>query len=180
MSRGKSFLFCVLALLVSVTACATKPIEDPSGLTVYLVRHAEKLKGVPDPDLSADGKLRAQQLVEVLADADIRKVYSTDYLRTRRTAAPIAHKLGLELILYDPRKLEEFAETLKQEEGAVLVVGHSNTTPNLAAFLGGEGGTPIYEPTEYDRLYVIKVGADGTISSRIDRYGARYKAEGAE
>jgi len=54
--------------------------------------------------------------------------------------------------LYDPRDLEGFAKRLLAENGHILVVGHSNTTPPLSALLGGPEGEPIVEATEYDRL----------------------------
>jgi 2,3-bisphosphoglycerate-dependent phosphoglycerate mutase len=53
-----------------------------------------------------------------------------------------------------------------------LVVGHSNTTGALAGHLGGDPGPAIDDATEFDRLYVISITEDGTVSSRIERYGA--------
>ena len=57
---------------------------------------------------------------------------------------------------------------------SVLVVGHSNTTPQLAELLGAEPGDPIVEKTEYDRLYVINLDTgEGT----IQRFGAPSQTE---
>ena len=41
---------------------------------------------------------------------------------------------------------------------------HSDTTPALVELLGGEPGAPIESP-EYDRLYIVSIGADGAIST---------------
>ena len=57
--------------------------------TIYLVRHAEKAKG-KDPVLTAQGKQRAENLAQMLQDAGVTRVYSTDYRRTQQTAAPSA------------------------------------------------------------------------------------------
>jgi len=57
--------------------------------------------------------------------------------------------------------------------GTHLVVGHSNTTPPLTELLGGEGGEPIVEATEYDRLYRVDITKDGSASSKLMRFGAR-------
>lgn len=144
------FMFA-LAALSFLSACASGPIPttDPA---IFLVRHAEKQKG-SDPALTDAGAARADRIAAQLEKAGIEKIYSTDYTRTRDTAAPLAEKLGLEIILYDPRDLPGFADHLNSENLTVLVVGHSNTTPSLVTLLGGEA-TPIPE-SEYDRLYCL-------------------------
>ena len=91
--------------------------------------------------------------------------------RTRSTAAPLAEALGLKVRLYDPRDLEAFARRLKEEGGRHLVVGHSNTTPELVGLLGGEPGTAIDEAVEYGRLYVVVIDAGGRAGSMLLRYG---------
>ena len=95
-------------------------------------------------------------------------------LRGRRTgrAAPLAARTGIEVTLYDPRDLAAFADELIATPGRHLVVGHSNTTPQLAEALGGEPGSEINEASEYDRLYVITLSGSG-VSSEIRRYGVR-------
>ena len=80
-------------------------------------------------------------------------------------------QLGITVELYDPRDLPAIAAQLKADGGAHLVVGHSNTTGELAELLGGDGGTPIVEANEYNRLYIVTVGPDGNVDSRLLRYG---------
>jgi phosphohistidine phosphatase SixA len=140
-------------------------------LTVFLVRHAEKMPG-DDPVLTPDGAMRADALADMLIDAKIERIHSSDYKRTRLTAAPLAARLDVAVDLYDPRDLPGMAAALKAAGGRHLVVGHSNTTGELTALLGGDGGTPIVEATEYDRLYVVTVGANGDTSSTLLRFGA--------
>ncbi len=131
-----------------------------SASTIYLVRHAEKMNdGSKDPELTAQGKQRAENLAAMLSMAEISRVYSTDYQRTQLTAKPLADFLGIPVTSYDPRKLSEFAEQLKQFDGNALVVGHSNTTPMLSFLLSGQ---PVFNLDETDFDYVFEVNvADG-------------------
>ena len=164
--------------LTACTADLSSPVVEPSTSehVIYLVRHAEKQAG-DNPALTAEGAARAETLAGLLDDAGLTRIYSTDYKRTLETAAPIAERTGLTVELYDPRDLPGFAGSLTATPGIYLVVGHSNTTPQLTEALGGDGGTPIYEPSEYDRLYVVEVSTDGSVESRIDRFGVRFEGE---
>jgi len=105
------------------------------------------------------------------APEDITNIHSSDTKRTRDTAAPLAKRLGLEVEIYDPRDLPAMATKLKAASGRHLVVGHSNTTPQLTELLGGDGGTPIVEATEYDRLYIVTTDDGGPVKSYLTRYG---------
>ena len=160
----------VLVLAIAMTGCSTgsKP------LTVFLVRHAEDLDAGDDPILTAAGIRRARALAGNLADAGIDRIHSSDYNRTRATAAPAAARWNLEVELYDPGNLPALAAELVGAGGRHLVVGHSNTTPALVGLLGGDPGPEIDEATEYDRLYIVTVGADGGVGTVRMRYGSRY------
>lgn len=156
-----------------VASCQTPTDTPASADVIYLVRHAEKAPG-PDPDLTNAGVERADLLAELLAellgDTDIAAVYATDYKRTRQTALPTARAFRVPILYYDPGDLQAFADQLKGETGRLLVVGHSNTTPQLVAALGGDPGTPIVEATEYDRLYVLTRNGEGFVTE-LRRYG---------
>lgn len=145
-------------------------VKQPA-LEVFLVRHAEKTKDADDPALTEAGEQRAELLADLLIDANITHIHSSDYKRTRDTAQPLAARLGLPVALYDPRDLPAMAAKLKAEGGKHLVVGHSNTTPPLTELLGGQGGTPIVEATEYNRLYFVTIGTNGQVSTTLLRFG---------
>jgi broad specificity phosphatase PhoE len=125
----------------------------------------------PDPVLAVEGRARAGALVHVLAEAGVMRVLSTDFNRTRETAAPLAEALGVEVEIYDHRTLESLATRLKETPGRYVVVGHSNTTPRMVELLGGEPGAPIDEGYEFDRLYQVVVDADGDVTTTLLRYG---------
>ncbi len=164
-----SLLAALAVVSVSFAAPPLRAQEAPA--VVYLVRHAEKADDSRDPALSAEGVERAHLLARVLADAGITRIISSDFQRTRDTAAPLADRLGLTVEIYDPRALDQVAQDLRDAGGRVLVSGHSNTTPQLVELLGGQPGTPIRDADEYDRLYVLTLGTDGT-STVLLRYGA--------
>ena len=141
-------------------------------VVIYLVRHAEKASGGKDPELTEAGRARAQALAYTLGDAGIDAIHSTDFKRTRGTAAPLAERLGLELRIYDWDAMAALAAAMQCAGGRHLVVGHSDTTPELVGLLGGESGPPIDEPSEYDRLYVVTSGPGGAVTTVLLRYGA--------
>ena len=83
-----------------------------SASEVVLIRHAESVwnaegrwQGQEDPPLSARGLAQADSLVESLRGAGVLRIVTSDLLRARATAAPLARALGLEPIA-DPRLRE--------------------------------------------------------------------------
>jgi len=147
----------LLILLITVvigSACAAQP---DSNYTLYLVRHAEKkADGGKDPELTDAGIYRSRQLAKWLQDKDIREIWSSDYQRTRDTAEPLVSSLGLKLNLYDPGDLPTFAGELLGDRKSALIVGHSNTTPDLTRLLC-QCDISDMDESEYDQLFVVSV-----------------------
>lgn len=161
-------------------AGGSPPAADAAAV-VYLARHGETEGDDPVGRwLSAAGWARAEALADELAGAGIGTIYTTDYRRTRETAAPLAERLGLEPVVYDPNDLAGFAarvrEALGEAGGTVLVMGHSNTTNELVAFLGGEPGAPIAED-EHDRLYRVELPSGRTEVFRFGSPAAEPEAD---
>ncbi len=171
--RSDVFTFASRVVLFLLLALVVPPEAEAQGETtvVYLVRHAEKVDDSADPPLSPEGEARAMLLAMMLSDAGITRVMSSDYIRTRRTAQPVAGSLGLSVEIYDPRDLPGLVEMIQKYPGRYLISGHSNTTPAMVELLGGDPGEPIREADEYDRLYVVTLDDDGT-STVLLRYGA--------
>jgi phosphohistidine phosphatase SixA len=154
---------------------------------IFLVRHAERADDAPsegagamdpdmaqDPPLSEAGKDRARLLAEMLRDAGITRIYSTNYRRTLETAEPLARTLGaMEIQIYDGSDLPTLATSLSGTPGRHLVVGHSNTTPELVQLLGGDPG-PAIEALEYDRLYVV-IPEEGEARTVLLRFGQPFQ-----
>jgi broad specificity phosphatase PhoE len=130
---------------------------------VFVVRHAEKASNASEPSvpLSEAGKARAQKLASLLKDAGITAVYSTDYVRTRTTAEPLAQALHEPLRIYSAKNAEgrpdaaSLLETLRQSpQAVVLVVGHSDTVPVLLSALGVRQKIKLGDQ-EYDNLFIV-------------------------
>ncbi|RPE81172.1 SixA phosphatase family protein [Vulcaniibacterium tengchongense] len=159
------------ALALAATGCATAARPEAvdaaaaaPATTFVLVRHAEKARdGSDDPPLTEAGHARAARLARWLERAPLRAVYATDYRRTRQTAAPAAQRHRLPVLGYDAKRPPgEFAAELRRAHagGTVLVVGHSNTVPALAAALCRCEVAPMSE-AEYGRRLRVRVAADG-------------------
>ena len=148
--------------------------NDFKPTTVFLVRHAERADTPrEDPPLLEAGVTRSQQLARVLAKAGIKAIYTSQYLRTKQTAEPIAKQLGIEAAAVEikmsasnPRQpssesINEIVEKIYQRAGEnALVIGHNNTTPEVIKALGGDMVPTIDEKT-FDDLFVVTVFAKG-------------------
>ena len=150
------------------------PALEHKPLVVFIVRHGEKADLGKDPELSAAGRKRATVLARILRSAKIEHVHSSDFIRTKDTAVPTATEYGLDVELYDRRDLPALVEKLRRTGGRHLVVGHSVTTLPMVELLGGEPSSTIIEESEFDRLYIVMAGSDGTASSVMMRYGKAY------
>jgi broad specificity phosphatase PhoE len=171
MKRSRAVVLALAALLpITTTAVAQAPA------TIILVRHAEKggEAGDRDPELTEAGRNRAQALARMLGDAGITTIYSTPFLRTRNTAAPLASRLGIEVTVTPITRTftEDMAATLRIHMGeTVLVVGHSNTVPQLITALG-VGPMDDLRDDEYSWLFVVTLEPGGEASLVKLRYGS--------
>lgn len=139
---------CVLLFL----ACNCQAQDN----TWYFIRHFEKQQG-NDPHLTELGQHSAQTLIAVLKGKTLNKIYSTQYNRTIESVTPLAVQRGLQVTLYDPTKLEFLADKIK-DENHILIVGHSNTTPQLIRLMGAE----VADLTEadYGQLFTLNKSQD--------------------
>lgn len=161
-----ALLFSFIALAQSNEVGTTSAHHVGADKVFYLVRHTEKLEG-EDPGLTAQGQLRAVRLAKVLSSTTLAKVYTTDYKRTRETALAVSHAQQAKPTLYDPRDLKAVADKLLNEQGHILVVGHSNTTTDLVEMLGGDKQSKIDDKTEFDRLYIVTVDSNNRMVSTV-------------
>ena len=145
---------------------------NDASMTFVIVRHAEKVAdGSKDPPLTEAGRARAQALAQRLSSVPVIAVYTTPLQRTRQTATPTAQEHGLPLITYDAKlPAADFATRLRQRHAGqtVLVVGHSNTVPDIASALCSCEVAPMSE-AEYDRLMTVRVDGSGRASFEVGR-----------
>ncbi|GAA4458421.1 hypothetical protein GCM10023189_30650 [Nibrella saemangeumensis] len=133
---------------LSLTGCSTT--------TVYIVRHAERANDSDTTSLSAAGHQRAQTLANRLASSGIDSIFTTPYLRTRQTAAPLAQRLSIEPATYPTQPTQTVVDRLKRiRSKEVLVVGHSNTVLEIVRGLGAQPVKTKIEHNEFSNLFVV-------------------------
>ncbi len=157
--------------------------ESQATTTIIFVRHAEQTDhAADDPPLSVAGKQRVAELTRQLVDADvvagIDAIYATAYKRSTETAAPLSERLDLPINIYDANDTESVLETiLKNHKGKIiLVVGHSDTVPELIANLGASKKVPPIARDEFDNIYIISIPWFGKTKTIRLRYGEPYNA----
>lgn len=173
------FVMIVIAvcLVVSQYTAIAFAQEGPPALIV-LVRHGDTSPDVPgDRPLNAQGMKRANDLAAALSHVRLTAIVTTQLRRTRETAQPAASKfkLAAEIVPYRGGALEPHinavtAAVRRHPDGAVLVVGHTNTLPPLIQALGGPQVPRICETT-FDNLFVL-VSTPAGARLVHGRYGA--------
>jgi len=148
----------LLGALALLAACATTSAPPPAGPNVYVVRHLHTPAGERDPDLLPEGRRVALLLANWFGDDRPAAIYVSDYKRTRQTAAPLAARLGLTPIVYDPGDTPGLIARVRAGPRPALIVGHSNTVPDIVAALGGERPGPLVHEDFGD---IWRVGPDG-------------------
>lgn len=150
-----------------------KEYISDSTTTVILSRHAETTCVGSDPNLSTAGQERAAELDRVLHNTAIKAVYSTNFNRTKETAAAIATSNSVTTQIYDANKLSQFADLILNQyhNQVVYVAGHSNTTNVLLNQLIGSNKYGTIPDSEFDNLYIVSVSAKGNARVVHLKYG---------
>ena len=150
----------------------------PTATTVFVVRHAERASATDsDSPLNDAGRERARALAGALGAAGVDAIYTSQFVRTRDTAAPLAERLGVEITIHQVSNAEassrEIARRVLAENpgGTVLIVGHSNTVPLIVEALGGDHVGPL-DDSDYDNLFVVVVHPSGEVGTTRARFGA--------
>lgn len=171
-------VFVIGACATTGTRSSAAPVTA-TATTVVVVRHAEKSTDDPrDPTLSSEGQERARALMSVLKNAGVTAIYTTQYKRTRETAEPFAQQSGISILErpINAANSATYARDLAQEiltksaGKGVLVVGHSNTVPEIVKALSGSTVPAITDP-EYDHIFIVVVPASGSPRLMQLRFG---------
>ena len=180
--KRRSLILLTLLAVFCQTALAQ---EDFKPITVFVVRHVEK-ENEPkqDPPLTKEGVARSQELARVLASANIKAIYTSQFARTKLTAEPLATKTGLtvtpltlkpnlsNLKLIAEESTNELISKILQRPGeSVLVIGHSNWIPDVIKMLGGDT-VPTIDEQKFDDLFIVTVYAKGKAKVVQLKYGA--------
>ncbi len=197
---------CVVAIVIIFYFCCFNTVT-----TVLLVRHAEKAETPPEnPPLKSEGHSRAEELIGVADDTGVGAIYATEFCRTTQTAQPLALSLNLpvniqrntipgdqlarcnpsitatlNLLDADIDTVPEIVDHLfsNHRGKVILIVGHSNTVPQIVEELGAPSLCPDYFPLssgscsipdeEFDNLFVLTIPRFfGTVKIVKAKYGA--------
>jgi len=182
----KTITLLILMVFATAMYCAPAVAQDEfKPISVFLIRHAEReQEPKQDPPLSKEGIARSQALARLLGSAGIKAILTSQYTRTKQTAEPLATKLGLTVTPFtlkinpsNPRQIaaESTAEVtnkiLERSGESVLVIGHSNSIPDVIKMLGGDV-VPAIDERKFDDLFIVTVYAKGKAKVVQLKYGA--------
>lgn len=182
----KNFTLILLSLF-AVVAILSQPVvaQEFKPITVFLIRHAEREDEPRDnPPLKPAGVARSQELVRLLGGTGIKSIFTSQFTRTKQTAEPLATKLSITPTVFNlktnpsnPRQIAEEStaevvnKILERAGESVLVVGHSNSIPDVIKMLGGDI-VPTIDERKFDNLFVVTVYAKGKARVVQLKYGA--------
>jgi len=160
--RTESRLVSIVA--IALLGLVLLPATSDAQKLVLVVRHAERADGgsssptaQPDPLLSAAGQARAARLAQMLAESGITALYTTEFKRAHDTAKPLADLLKLQVTMVASPTAGLVARIKKEQpSGIVLIVGHSNTVPEIVKAFGGPTFT--IDDDRFGDLFVVVPG----------------------
>jgi 2,3-bisphosphoglycerate-dependent phosphoglycerate mutase len=169
-----TLLFAPLFIQKGAASRAQSNDEGFKATTVILVRHAEKADAPrEDPPLTEAGVARSQKLAALLASAGVKAVYTSQFLRAKQTAELLAKQAGVAVTPLtiqskksNPREVSEesirlIVDKIMEHPGdTALVVGHSNSVPDVIRMLGGDV-VPVIDEKRFDDLFIVTVYAKG-------------------
>ena len=177
----------LVALLISLAVFCQTAIaqEEFKPIVVFVVRHAEKeAEPKQDPPLTKEGVARSQELARALGGANIKAIYTSQFARTKLTAAPLVAKTGLTVtpltlkpnpenlrLISEESTMELINKILQRPGESALVIGHSNWIPDVIRLLGGDN-VPTVDEQKFDDLFVVTVYAKGKAKVAQLKYGA--------
>lgn len=156
------FLFLVLAIAFAPSALPAAPAAAAATHLaaathpVFVVRHLQKGQG-SDPSLTAEGAANARRLAATLKGKGIVAIFATPTRRAIETGEPLARVLGIKVTPYNPSDPAALAAKVAVAGGPVLVVGHSNTVPDLVQLFGGAKPAPLSDQ-DYGTVYDVEPG----------------------
>ena len=162
MLLGRSLL---IAILYAATAWAQS--------TVFVVRHADRYGTEPDPSITPEGQRQAESLARLLADTNVTRVFISEAVRTRQTAAPTTAHFHLKPVSIDASNQDELIRQVRaglHAGEATLIVGHRATVPKIVKALTGADVSPL-AVDEYDRLQIVTLFPNGASSVLTLHFG---------
>jgi broad specificity phosphatase PhoE len=159
------FRLVPLLFALLLAACAfIAPIQPSS--TFYVMRHLHTPEGMQDPDLTPEGQHYAELLANWFAQTPPATIFVSNTKRAQQTAAPLAARLGLTPRIYDPRDTRFLVTEIMKEPPPVLIVGHSNTVPDIVQALSGRRSEELTHE-DFGDVWVISGDRRGFVKRRL-------------
>ena len=65
--------------------------------TIYIVRHCQASGQAPDAELTAEGRVQAEELADFLEKLNVKRIISSPFPRAVQSVQPAAKRLGLDI-----------------------------------------------------------------------------------
>lgn len=175
----KRFFILLLPIIFACNNTDVKPQETSATATekcsnvvttYYFIRHAEKDTtdaNNSDPELTQEGLIRLKNWTQTFKDIDLDFVYSSNYIRTRKTAEPIANSKNLPVIIYDTKDPNNADFLEKTANKSVLIVGHSNLNPKWVNMMIEEDIYESLDESVYGSLFIVNKFSDGSSNHKV-------------
>ena len=161
--RRRAFLITAMFVLAG---CASAPRPTTPVPNIYVMRHLNTPNDATDPDLTPEGMATAAALAEWLSTDPPTAIFVTDTKRARQTAAPTAKRFGVTPTVYNPSDKSALIRSVLAQQSTVLIVGHSNTVPDIIAGLGGERPAPLVHE-DFGDIWRVQGTARTTIRAKL-------------
>lgn len=172
------FIFLALAGLQNIANAQ----QEPGDTRIFIVRHAEKETG-KDPLLTPAGNARAGDLMRILQNEGVQKIYVSQYKRTQNTADSMRIQLMIDTVHYTADTLcDHLINAIMEHRDfgkTILIIAHSNTIPQMIRKFGVTG-YPYGDiaDSEYDNLFLITYKKEKA-RLKQQQYGAKSGASAA-
>ena len=174
--------FLLIFLITTVFQNMAFAQQEPGVTKIFIVRHAEKETG-KDPLLTEAGNTRAGDLMRALQNEGIQKIYVSQYKRTQNTGDSLRLQLKIDTVHYLADTLcDNLINTIMEHSDfgkTILIIGHSNTLPQIIRKLGVTdypyGDIP---DNEFDNLFLVTYKKEKARLKKM-RYGAKSGASAA-
>lgn len=179
----KGFTFVLAATVLSCTfiSCKNHTDIDKTISTFYIVRNAERYPGF-NGHLTWYGRLRAGDLMRLLKDSGIKKIYVTPYSRTVETADSLIALQKTDTVVYRlDTTANELMHQLKKNKDfgrTLLIVGHRNMIPDIIRALGGQYPADTFPANVFNQVFEIR-NDHGKARMKILKYGSANLADTA-
>lgn len=154
-------VLAIITMAAALAGCATTP--STTAPAFYVMRHLNTPEGQRDPDLTPEGRRLSIELGLRFQRGGPAAIYISGYRdqgrliayqRTMETVLPLIAQLNLRPIIYDPGDTPGFVARVRAGPLPALIVGHSNTVPDIVEQLGGPRPAPLSHP-DFGDLWII-------------------------